>query len=98
MPLSAPIELLKLSAIVRPRLQRIKQPALIMHGRLDHTCPAAKNVDYAMRHLGSAQKRAVILEQSFHVITVDSEKERVASEVTGFVSQFRTPTRKSATG
>jgi carboxylesterase len=98
MPLSAPIELLRLSAIVRPRLERIKQPALIMHGRLDHTCPAEKNVDYLMRHLGSAQKRAVILEQSFHVITVDSEKERVSSEVTGFVSQFRAPSRKSASG
>ena len=98
MPLSAPIELLRLSAIVRPRLERIKQPALIMHGRLDHTCPAEKNVDYLMRHLGSAQKRAVILEQSFHVITVDSEKERVSAEVTGFVSQFRAPSRKSASG
>jgi carboxylesterase len=98
MPLSAPIELLKLSAIVRPRLERIKQPALIMHGRNDHTCPSAKNVDYLMRHLGSAQKRAVIFEQSFHVITVDSEKERVASEVTDFVSQFRAPHRLSASG
>jgi esterase/lipase len=36
--------------------------------------------------LGSAQKRAVILEESFHVITVDSEKDRVASEVVDFVS------------
>lgn len=89
MPLSAPIELLRLSAIVRPRLAKISQPALIMHGRRDHTCPFEKNVGYAMEHLGSAQKHAVELEESFHVITVDSEKERVASDVIEFVSQFR---------
>jgi carboxylesterase len=98
MPLSAPIELLKLSAIVRAPLGRIKQPALIMHSINDHTCPPQKNVDYLMRHLGSAQKRAVMLDQSFHVITVDSDKDRVASEVLGFANQFRAPHLRSASG
>jgi carboxylesterase len=96
MPLSAPIELLKLSAIVRARLDRIKQPALIVHSTNDHTCPEQKNVDYLMQHLGSAQKRAVILDQSFHVITVDSDKDRVASEVLGFANQFHAPERRAA--
>jgi esterase/lipase len=31
----------------------------------------------------------VILEESFHVITIDSEKERVASEVIDFVGALR---------
>ncbi len=96
MPFCAPIELLKLSAIVRRRLDRIRQPTLIMHARDDHTCPSKKNVEYLMRHLGSAQKRAVILDQSFHVITVDSDKDRVVSEVIAFVDQFRAPRRESA--
>ena len=98
-PISAPIELLKLSSIVRRKLDRVTQPALIVHSQLDHTCPCGKNVDYLMEHLGSAQKRAVILEESFHVIAVDSEKDRVASEVIEFVSQFRAaPQRRSAAG
>ena len=71
LPMSAPNELLKLSALVRPRLDRIKQPVLVMHSISDHTCPAQKNLDYVMGHLGSTQKRAVMLEQSYHVITVD---------------------------
>jgi carboxylesterase len=96
MPLSAPIELLKLSAIVRAHLQRIKQPALIMHSINDHTCPAKKNVDYLMRHLGSVQKRAVMLEQSYHVITVDSDKDRIATEVLAFAEAFRTHRQRSA--
>lgn len=99
MPLSAPIELLKLSSMVRRKLDRVIQPTLIVHSIGDHTCPCEKNVDYLMEHLGSAEKRAIILEESFHVITVDSEKERVANEVIGFANQFRAPLqRRTATG
>jgi carboxylesterase len=98
MPLSAPISLMALERIVRPRLARITQPALVVHARNDHTCPMERNLNYVMKHLGSAQKRAVILEESFHVITVDSEKERVAEEVCGFVGQFRQDPRQSAAG
>ncbi len=99
MPLSGPLNLLELSAIVRAMLPRITQPALVIHSRQDHTCPMQKNVGYVMRYLGSEQKRAVILEDSFHVITVDSEKERVADEVLNFVAQFNaTPHRTAAAG
>jgi carboxylesterase len=89
LPLNAVLELRELSAAVRPRLSRITQPALVIHSRRDHTCPMRRNVDFVLSHLGSAQKRAVILEESFHVITVDSEKERVASEVIDFVTALR---------
>jgi carboxylesterase len=98
MPLSAVLELLKLSTAVRPRLGRVTQSTLVIHSRRDHTCPMRRNVDFLLSHLGSAQKRAVILEDSFHVITVDSEKERVASEVIDFVNVFRTAQPASAMG
>ncbi len=98
MPLSAVFEMLNLSAAVRPRLYRVIQPALIIHSRRDHTCPMRRNVDFVLGHLGSAQKRAVILEESFHVVTVDSERERVASEVIDFVSAFRTAQVSTAIG
>jgi carboxylesterase len=89
MPLSAVFQLLELSAAVRPRLNRVTQPALVIHSRRDHTCPMRRNVDFVLGRLGSTQKRGVILEESFHVITVDSEKERVASEVIDFCGALR---------
>ena len=98
MPLVAPMRLLDLSALVRPMLSRITQPALVIHARRDHTCPMRKNVDYVMKHLGSPEKRAVELEESYHVITVDSEKERVVDEVGGFVERFRVAPQKRAAG
>jgi carboxylesterase len=97
MPLGAALSLVDLSERIRPRLSEVVQPALVIHSRLDHTCPHDRNVDFVMRHLGSADKRAVALEESYHVIAVDSEKDRVADETLDFLAQFRTPVRVSAT-
>jgi len=98
MPLTAPMKLLDLCAIVKPMLPHITQPALVMHSKRDHTCPIRKNLDYVMKHLGSPEKRAIELEESYHVITVDSEKETVANEVVEFAERFRVahPKRASA--
>jgi carboxylesterase len=98
MPLAAPLKLLDLSAVVKPMLARITQPALMMHARRDHTCPMRKNVDYLMRRLGSGEKRAIELDESYHVITVDSDKERVVGEVAEFVERFRVTPQKRAAG
>ncbi len=97
-PLSAPINLLDLSRMVRRRLDRVTQPALAIYSRQDHTCPMQRNMPFIAKHLGSAQRREVILEESYHVITVDSEKQRVAEEVGAFLEQFRVANRQRATG
>jgi len=97
-PISAPINLLDMSKIVRRRLQRVTQPALLMHSRLDHTCPFDRNVNFVMKHLGSIEKRCVVLDESYHVITVDTEKEQVAAEVLNFAAQFRQQAPKVASG
>ncbi len=89
MPLSAPISLMDLERIVRPRISGLTQPALIVHSHKDHTCPYDRNVEFLMGHIGSAQKRLVELNESYHVVTVDTEKERVAAAVQEFVERFR---------
>jgi carboxylesterase len=88
MPLSAPLSLCEMSAMVRPRLGRLTQPTLIIHSRQDHTCPFDKNVEYLMANLGSVRKRLIALEESYHVITVDTEKERVANQAIAFIREL----------
>ncbi len=88
MPLSAALSLRDLSALVRPRLSRLAQPTMLIHSRRDHTCPFNKNVEYLMANLGSVRKRLIALEESYHVITVDTEKERVSNEVLGFIREL----------
>jgi carboxylesterase len=89
MPLRAALDLINLQDSVRPKLSEIVQPTLVIHGRQDHTCPYEKNVEFVMGSLGAAEKRLVTLDESFHVITVDSERERVADETIEFLAQFR---------
>jgi carboxylesterase len=98
MPLGAALDLMELSDRMRPRLSEVVQPTLLIHSRRDHTCPFERNVDFVMRHLGSADKRAVALEESYHVIAVDSEKHRVAEETLEFLAQFRSTVRARANG
>jgi carboxylesterase len=98
MPLRAALNLIKLSDYLRPKLPEVLQPTLVIHSRLDHTCPFDKNIDFVMGHLGSVDKRVVALEESFHVITVDSEKDRVARETLEFAAQFRRLEPVSASG
>jgi len=96
MALSALINLLALERIVRPRISGLTQPALIVHSHQDHVCPYDRNVEFLMRHIGSAQKRLVELNESYHVITVDKEKERVAAGLLEFVERFRADHPKRA--
>jgi carboxylesterase len=87
-PLSAVLEFVQLVTLVRSGLTRLTQPVLIVHSRRDHLCPP-RNVDFLLNRLGSPVKRVVLLEESFHVISVDSEKARLAEEVTKFIAQVR---------
>lgn len=88
MPLSAALSLCEMSALVRPRLGRLAQPTMLVHSRRDHTCPFDKNVEYVMANLGSVRKRLIALEESYHVITVDTEKDRVGNEVLSFIREL----------
>ncbi len=89
MPLQAALNLIELVDHVRPGLPELVQPSLVIHSRRDHTCPFQKNTDFLMKHLGSADKRLVCLDESYHVITVDSERDRVAQETLEFILPFR---------
>jgi carboxylesterase len=88
MPLGAALSLCELSAMVRPKLERVVQPTLLLHSRHDHTCPFKKNVDFVMNNIGAVNKRLVALSESYHVISVDTEKDRVALEVIDFVQRL----------
>jgi carboxylesterase len=89
MPLRAALELIELSGQVRAKLSELVQPTLVIQSRRDHTCPFNKNAEFLMNHLGCTDKQLVALDESFHVITVDSERARVAQETLDFILPFR---------
>jgi carboxylesterase len=85
MPLAALQSLIDFGDYLKPWLGDITQPALIMHARHDHTIPFECSA-YLLRALGSADKKLVALERSFHVITLDLEREQVFEKVAEHVS------------
>lgn len=80
-------ELLRLQAHVRPLVSRIRQPSLIIHSRQDHAC-SLENVAILQREL-RGPVRSVILSDSYHVISVDVDKEHAAREILHFVRTHR---------
>lgn len=83
-PLKAAHELFRLLEHVRDDLPEITAPILIMHAKEDHTVPF-ENAQEIYDRVSSTDKRKVDLEQSYHVITVDYDKEQVKQDVSGFI-------------
>jgi len=85
MPLRSVAEVVALQGEVRSLLAAVKQPTLAIQARQDHT------VD--LQTLAVLQSEmpnlwgTVILPNSFHVVAVDLERERVAQEIIRFVDQ-----------
>jgi len=86
MPLPALFSFLELRRVVRRELGRVTQPALVLHGRLDHTAPPS-NVALLQRRLGSRWIETHILERSWHVLTEDAERDEVGRLAVDFLSR-----------
>lgn len=82
-PLLCVYELSKLSRFVRKRLRQVKTPVLVMHSVRDDLA-SIKNAQLLMRGLGSARKELITLRNSFHLITIDTERDTVSKRTIEF--------------
>ena len=80
---------------VRAELPEIEQPLLIVHSPGDHTVDF-ENAQIIFDSVASTHKRKVELQDSFHVITVDVEKELVQQEVIAFLREHSALLKKPA--
>ena len=95
-PLYAAEQFFQLLDHVRGDLPEITQPILIMHAKNDHSV-AFSNSTIIFDEIGSTEKWKIDLEESYHIITVDVEKERVRLEMLNFIkTQSRILQRKPA--
>lgn len=87
MPLSCINSLIDLQTIVRSRLDKIKTPTLLIHSRYDSTAPY-ESLGYITKHISSPITESLTLENSFHLITIDYEKDLVAEKTGEFFLRF----------
>ena len=68
-------------------LPEVHVPTMIIHSREDDF-HSLRSVDLLERQLGSSVKEKLILDNSYHVVTMDYQKATVAAEVTRFFQRF----------
>jgi len=71
-------------------LSRITAPTLILHAREDDTS-SLRSADLVEQNVSSEILRKVILENSYHMITMDNDKELVVEETLNFVARRFAP-------
>jgi carboxylesterase len=85
-PVRSVDQLLQLFEQVRKDLPNITIPALLIHSRKDRTIHFS-NLKYIYDHIASRMKETMVLEESYHVISIDVEKEQVFNRIDHFINQ-----------
>lgn len=74
--------------MVKQSLPRVKAPAIVIHAEEDDVA-SPRNARYVAEHIGSARVETVMLHNSYHMITVDNDRDLVASETIRFFDSLR---------
>ncbi|MFT4268643.1 MAG: alpha/beta fold hydrolase [Xenophilus sp.] len=75
----------RLRRAVRRALHRVECPVLALHAREDEVASLA-NLDLLARGLVRAPLRTVVLDNSYHMISIDNDRLRVAQETVAFAA------------
>ncbi len=87
MPLPALASLVELGAYLRDKLGDVETPTLLMHSEHDHTVPYAC-MDAIAHRLGTSEYKKVTLRESYHVITLDVERDTVFAAVADWFGRY----------
>lgn len=85
-PVAAVAQLLKLWADVRSLLDLVVCPVLLYRSRIDHVVPPS-SADTIRRHVSSADYTEVMLQDSYHVATLDNDAPRIFAGTTEFIER-----------
>ncbi|MEW5722058.1 MAG: alpha/beta fold hydrolase [Thermodesulfobacteriota bacterium] len=86
-PLEGLYQMTRLLKEARGKLARVRQPALIFQSREDHVLPPRGAV-YIFERIGSAQKELVWLDNSYHVATMDYDRELISDKTLAFIREI----------
>ena len=76
-------ELFKLIGAVKKTIHKVKVPTLILHA-IEDDVASIKNAEYVEKNIGSNVVRKIFLENTYHMLPLDNQKERVAEETIRF--------------
>lgn len=85
-PVKALVQFVQFMREADAALPAVTQPVLVVHAKLDHTAPVACAARLAAR---TRARRTKLLERSYHLISIDVERDIVAEEVRSFLRSPR---------
>jgi len=94
LPMTAIYQAKKLIRHVKRTIPAVKSPALVIHAEEDDVA-SVRSAEFVLKNIGSGDVDFVLLRDSYHMVTLDNEKDLVASETIRF---FRDRTRTLAAG
>ena len=83
-PLQTLHEIKQIIKTIKPELKDIKSQTLLIHSKKDFIAAPA-SARYALKHIGSGDKRLVWLERSHHLMMYDNEKDVVFRAIKEFL-------------
>ncbi|WP_031523822.1 alpha/beta hydrolase [Streptomyces sp. NRRL F-5123] len=86
-PLHGVHALNQLWPVVRAGLPQVTQPLLLLHSRVDHVVDPS-NSAVVLSSVSSTDVTEIVLEDSFHVATLDNDAERIFAESYAFVERL----------
>ncbi|MCI3270313.1 carboxylesterase [Streptomyces cylindrosporus] len=95
-PLHAAHSLRNFFRLVDRELPQVTQPLLLLHSPQDHVVPPADSARILGR-VSSRDVREILLEQSYHVATLDHDADRIFEESLAFIGRLATGVGKEGT-
>ncbi len=86
-PVKGIIELKRLFSHVEKDLPEVYAPTLLFHSRDDHVIDY-RSSEYIYKHISSKDKRILTLNNSYHVLSLDNEKNIIKKETKKFISRL----------
>jgi carboxylesterase len=86
-PLHGVATMLQLYADVSANLGRVRAPLLLLRSSADHVVPAT-NSAAVLAGVASSDVTEIVLEDSYHVATLDNDAERIEKESLAFIARL----------
>lgn len=86
-PVRAYVSLRELWALVRAELPKVAQPVLLLHSAEDHVVEPV-NSKIVLDGISSTDVREIVLQDSYHVATLDNDAPRIFDESLSFVRRL----------
>ncbi|QEU94910.1 alpha/beta fold hydrolase [Streptomyces kanamyceticus] len=95
-PLHAAHSLRRFFRLVDAELPQVTQPLVVLHSPQDHVVPPADSARVLSR-VSSTDVREILLEQSYHVATLDHDADRIFEESHTFIGRLAPSVGKEGT-